>query len=239
MKLPFAVIVLLFAACLTVRAGEVTIANLGEALHLLDSATTAEMCSTLVDESPARNSVQLFYSAAVCAKEERSADASFLLLAGQIRSSADMQLYQPASNADRETMATLYGLIFYQFGGAGDQSIYRDAAQYTALVARLSAWDPSRPESYNPGWNFKSPPREIEYKQAIAAAKEFRLTQLASYSRLVRDDLYYAANEEFSELQSRNPRGFISDTEDYDRSAELMKIMRHRERELTGENLSP
>ena len=235
MKIFATVLTLLLATSFSARAGEVTIQNILENLQALHSAAATQECSNVIEESHSKNSAQLFYSAAICAKEKRASDASFLLLAGQIRSTADMGLYAPTSGKDQEAMGALYGLIFYHFGGAGDQSTYRDRKQYNALQARLAAWEPTRASSYNPGWHFKSSPRDTKYQQAISSAKQHRFAQLDNYSKLMLDEQYYAAQQELGKLQSKNPRGFVSDTADGKRSMELLSTMQQRAREITGD----
>lgn len=227
---------LLLSAGFAVHANETTIENIGAELRLLEQSGTTKGCSARRETSQIQNSAQLFYSAAVCGYEKRNADSAFFLLAGQIRSTADMELYEPASVDDQGTVGALYGLILYHFGGPGDETIYRDPEQYAALILQLTAWVPTRSDSYNPGWRFKASPEKSLYEEVVALAKQKRLTQLAGYSELVRDEQYTKALKELQEIQKRSPRGVVSDTADVKRTEELLKEMQLREKELKGED---
>src|SRR2546423_9492664 len=223
---------LLLAPSLAVGA-EVTISNLLESLQRLNQSTESSLsCADQLKKANRLNAANLFFSAGVCFREKRSIDGAFLLLAGQIRSTTDFELFEPREEQDKQMMGTLWGILFYRLGGAGDVSIYRNPDSVRLLFDQLANWKPIISETYDPGWHHKAAPASVRYSEVVETGKEHRRHQLESYSRLIADEGYYAAQRELDEIQARNPRGIDVKSEDGKRSASLMQQMRELEKQI-------
>jgi hypothetical protein len=90
------------------------------------AADEPSACSATVERSAQLSASQLFDAVTPCAAEKRPFETTLLLVEGQIRAMADMELLRAKSDADKLVAAQLYGRIFYQTGGAGDPEVYRD-----------------------------------------------------------------------------------------------------------------
>lgn len=178
-------------------------------------------CSRAISESGSWNGWALFQGARACFTEERHFDGNFLLIAGQIRSLTDLFLLLPVGDADEIEAGNLYGLIFYQAGGVGYDQLYRDPALTEKLFDRLGEWKPSFFDGYDPGWRYKQGEKLGAYDEIAAYNSAARVAQLTHYAELIRRDDYFAASQEFAELQQRNPGGFVEGTPDADRADEL------------------
>jgi hypothetical protein len=115
-------------------------------------------CSDFMDRTAQLNATQLFDAAAPCVAEKRPFEATLLMIEGQIRAMADMELLAPKTDQDKMLAASLYGKIFYFVGGAGDRKLYRDPAKTTELFRRIEIWIPAFPADYDPGWQYKRRP---------------------------------------------------------------------------------
>lgn len=191
-------------------------------------AVTATDCARQVSQAPELNGPDLLYGAAVCFAASQRVEGSFLLVAGQVRSSVDMALTVPASRADSEAQAALYGVIFFQAGGPGDEEVLRDAAMRERFLAMFDGWSPRFAADYNPGWNLRRRPDAADYNAAILEAKADRRRQLGDVAPLYSDAQYYALHRRHRELQARNPRGFVEGTADATLSTDLLRQMNAR-----------
>jgi hypothetical protein len=138
---------------------------------------------------------------------------------------ADMELLPAQSDADKLAAAQLYGRIFYQTGGAGDPEIYRDPRLTQKLFDRIEDWIPTLPGVYDPGWHYAKRPSESKYAESIQYQKAYRLAQLRWYASLVRNDQYYSAEKELTEIQRRNPHAIAQGSTAGTRSQELSQAM--------------
>ncbi|MFN4092510.1 MAG: hypothetical protein ACK4FG_06405 [Brevundimonas sp.] len=208
---------------------------------------TAEGCDLSVSESDVRNAEGLFVGAAVCFGVDREDDAIFLLLAAQSRAMADMELAMPANLPEADEYGVidlsnvpqppfgvidLYGFIYGYGGGPGPTVFYRDVARTDHLFARLRGWSPVRPEGYNPGWGGSREASDETYAASIQANVEHRIGQLTPLAILLRDDAYYALNQEAEALREANNSTFTEGTPEFERHRELDTAMDRRRREL-------
>lgn len=189
---------------------------------------TAADCGRHVSQAPNLNGPDLLYGAAVCFAASQRVEGSFLLAAGQVRSTVDMALTVPASRADSEAQAALYGVIFFQAGGPGDEEVLRDAAMRERFLALLDGWSPRFAADYNPGWNLRRRPDAADYDAAISEAKADRRRQLVDVARLYSDAQYYTLHRRHRELQARNPSGFVEGTADETLSTDFLRQMNAR-----------
>jgi hypothetical protein len=210
---------------------EVTIANLLDSVRAIPSGELDEEVIDLVRSSyEAANAPQLFYAAAVESQNGQGVATVRYLLAGQIRSTADLALFEPRSKADESSMAALYGMIFYAFGGAGSEEYYRDETVYRTILSDLSQYRPVLSGGYNPGWESDSNVTPEEYAAAVAKAVASRESQLRELIELYSNDEYYSLTQELGMLRTRNPEGFRAGTIDGDRAIEITR----RIREMSG-----
>jgi hypothetical protein len=195
---------------------------LGAATRAADAASA---CSATVERSAQLSASQLFDAVTLCAGEKRPFETTLLLIEGQIRAMADMELLRAKSDSDKLVAAQLYGRIFYQTGGAGDPELYRDPILTQKLFERIEVWVPTLPADYDPGWNYAKRPSDSKYAESIQYQKSYRLAQLRWYASLVRNDQYYTAEKELAEIQNRNPHGIFTGSADGARSQELSQTM--------------
>jgi hypothetical protein len=190
-------------------------------------------CSRGMEQSTKLNGAALFDAAGGCAVEGMSFEATFLLIAGQIRSMADLSVLRPAGDADEITMGKLYGRIFYRTGGAGPDSIYRDPIQTKQLFDRIEKWVPKLFDGYNPGWRYKALGKNSPaYAETVSELKAHRVAQLQSYARLISNDDYYKTKQRLDEILRRNRGVTYSGTADARQVDELTKEMARIERTL-------
>lgn len=211
---------------------------------------TVEGCDLSVRESEVRNAEGLFTGAAICFGVEREDDAIFLMLAAQVRAMADMELAmsetlpKPDANGvvDMSNMhepqfgvIDLYGFIYGYGGGPGPIDFYRNVGQTDQMFARLREWRPVRPEGYNPGWSGSRETSDVAYDGIIRTSVEHRIYQLTNLAVLMRDDAYYALNQEADALREANNSTFTEGTAEYERHNALNAAMEQRRRELNLE----
>lgn len=229
---PFiAMTILRFVACVLLTSSAVVVKAIGAQPATLNDPMHTELwsnesipCSTAVERSERLNGPQLFQATMACFKDGNSSDGTFLLIAGQIRSTTDMSLLTAVGDIDEIAQGELYGAIFYRLGGAGDESLLRDSQRSALLFARLESWKPLFYEGYKPGWNYKSSSKTALYDQVALQQMRARLDQLKSYAVLISNDEYYAARQEMSEIQKRNPGGVVAGSADYERMSELSTV---------------
>jgi hypothetical protein len=189
------------------------------------AADAPSPCLSALERSAQTSAPQIFDAVSPCMGEKRSFEATLLLVQGQIRAMTDMELLPAQSDADKLAAAQLYGRIFYQTGGAGDPEIYRNPPLTQKLFDRIEGWLPTLPGVYDPGWHYAKRPSESQYAESIQYQKEYRLAQLRWYASLVRNDQYYLAEKELTEIQRRNLRGIVQGSTDGIRSQELSQAM--------------
>lgn len=205
-----------------------SLAAIGASLILGTTAGASDSearCSDSVGRMAQLNATQLFDAARTCGAEKRPFEATLLMIEGQIRAMADMDLLAPKTDQDQLQAAKLYGTLFYVAGGAGDRDLYRDSAKTTQLFQQIDLWVPAFPTDYDPGWQHKKRPTEAAYDESINYAKSYRVAQLRGYAALERNDQYYAAETELFEIQMRNPKGIVTGSSDGARAQELSQVM--------------
>jgi len=213
---------------------QVTTDNLLERFAALrPGSTTQADCAAQLANATKLNAVNLFYGAGVCYAAKQSAEGSFLMSAGQTRALTDLSLMQPASEADQQAAAALYGIIFFHFGGPGREEVLRDQATLTSMFQMFDSWVPAYSDEYDPGWRVtKQRPATEAYQAHLAESKAHRRGQLVDISRAFSDQQYYSLHRQFVELQARNPKGFVTGTPDFELSAQLEQRMSERAKEL-------
>ncbi|HYD14107.1 MAG TPA: hypothetical protein VEC11_14770 [Allosphingosinicella sp.] len=203
--------------------------RLVERMQAIDPATaTPAACEERIAQAPALNGPDLFHASAICFHAGRLVEGSFLLNAGQTRSIADMALIVPATRADSEKQAELYGFIYFSAGGPGSDEVFRDPALRARFWRLYDAWSPAFGPAYDPGWNARRSPDAAAYRSAIAEISEGRRRQLNEIARLYADDAYYALHRRMQELQARTQGRYVEGTADYDLSRDLDRQMNER-----------
>lgn len=200
-------------------------------LRVDPAQVTRGHCTGAVESAARLNAMELFHGAAVCAALSIPVEGNFLLIAGQIRAMTDMSLMRPASEADMQAPAALYGLLFFQVGGPGQEEVYRDPAAKARFFQLLDAWRPGLFPGYDPGWPVGQRPDESSYRSTAAAETARRRRQLVTIGRAFADDEYYALHRQFTELQQRT-RVFEVGTPEAARADELQRRMDARARAL-------
>ena len=183
-------------------------------------------CQAGLDRADALNAFELLGVAASCSEESRPLEASFALIAGQLRATADMSSLKPSSDEDEKKLVDLYGFIYYRAGGGGSVEVYREPAQTERLFEMISSWRPQLPEGYDPGWAYRRAPDKAKYDENLEHDRRVRLLQLKHYAQLARDDEYHAAQSELAELSRKNPKGFSEGSPDGERAEQLLGTMR-------------
>jgi hypothetical protein len=174
----------------------------------------------------------LFRAADSCFAAGDHPFATFLLVAGQIRASTDMAILRPVSDVDRDAASSLYGFVFYQAGGAGPDSLYRDPAALDVLLDRIQGWSVVLSEGYDPGWKYKRSKRNDFYAEVFRESKEARLAQLRRYGALLRNEAYYTAHAQFAELMRLHRGTFTQGTPAWAESERLQRLMASAAREI-------
>jgi len=181
-------------------------------------------CLSYKKSSSTMNATQLFDAATVCwAEGEKDLSAYFQIL-GQIRAITDMALYTPQEQ-DKGKVTNLYSKLYYQFGGTGDDLIFRSAARYNALISQIENTSLSNENGYSPGWQYKPNSKTNLYSLFLNSTKKQRLWQLESFQILLSNDTYFEAHIAASQLRAKN-QTFRAGTEVYEEYQKLNEIMR-------------
>jgi hypothetical protein len=178
------------------------------------------------------NAADLFYASAVCHAVKKEIEGNFLLSAGQVRGSADMATMAPASKADLEAAAALYGFIYFHAGGPGNIEVLRSPQSRDRFFQLFDSWAPTSNADYSPGWKVGQRPDDAEYQKALAEIKAGRRLQLSEMSRLYSDNEYYALQRQFDELQKRTSGRYVAGTSDSKLASDLQQRMDQRARAL-------
>lgn len=194
-------------------------------------SAVAEAAPDRCDEALARaassSAEALFDGASSCTAQQREQDSYFLLMAGQVRATSDMLMFQPRTEEAKSKAASLYGRLYYQMGGAGSLAFYADERAVAALYQRVTAWtlDAGTQHDYRASWNSEPVADMAEYGALLAEAWSMRRTQLDAYSRLARDPGYVRLDEEMQGLMRENPTGFVAGTPAAERAMQLQEAM--------------
>lgn len=181
------------------------------------------------------NASELFDATSVCWLEGKKDLSAYLQNIGQIRAITDMTLYTPQKEDERNVIE-LYSRLYYEFGGSGDDEIFRSEERYATLISQIDTVMLTNENGYSPGWKYKSNSKKKLYSQFLNDAKNKRLWQLKSYKNLLTNDIYYEAHKAASLLQLENST-FEVGTEAYGEYQRLNEIM--RQSSLTIEKLPP
>lgn len=232
---------------LTVQDPPVPGAAMADRVAAQSQHASVEGCDQSVREAEIRNAEGLFVGSAICSQVGREDDAVFLLLAAQSRAMADMALTMPEGLPEPDAdgvvdmsavpeppfeVIDLYAFIYAYGGGAGPDELYRDARRTEALFDRLKTWTPLRPDGYDPGWTGSRIVTDQTYAESIRTNVNYRIDQLAPLAVLLRDETYYAVNQEAEALRLANNGRFVVGTPEYEQHSALMDAMNARRREL-------
>lgn len=203
-------------------------------LERLESAkdATPAQCERQVAQAAKLNGPDLLYGATVCYGAKKLEEGSFLLNAGQVRSSADLLLMVPASKADSDVQASLYEVIYFHAGGPGREEVLRRPASRDRFLKLFDGWAPEYGPGYDPGWNVRRRPDPAAYRAAVAEQKAGRRKQLADISRLYSDRVYYSLHRRLNDLLARNGNSLVDGSADARLSNALMLEMRARSEAL-------
>jgi hypothetical protein len=166
------------------------------------SSTRAD-CDAELARAARANAFDLFHGSAVCHVAGEEPEASFLLLAGQIRAMPDMGSMMPVSQKDAEASTALYSFIYSVAGGLGDEEVLREETSRKRLFALLDQWKPTYDANYDPGWEARDRPDPNEYRAALAESISVRRAAVEKMARLYSDDIYYALHREEQELLAK------------------------------------
>ncbi|WP_293677562.1 hypothetical protein [uncultured Phenylobacterium sp.] len=155
-------------------------------------------------------------------------EGNFLLTAGQVRAMPDLRLLPPASKADSDVAMGLYGVIYFQAGGPGDDDVLRQVASRARFFDLFDRWTPAYSPAYDPGWRGRRRPSEAAYRTAIAEVKASRRRQLADAATMYADATYSDLNRRHKDLQRRNPQGFVEGTPNAKAARDLRDLMHQR-----------
>ncbi|MEO5772557.1 MAG: hypothetical protein ABIQ32_00380 [Sphingomicrobium sp.] len=205
-------------------------------LHRIGSVNpktlTVADCTSKVTDANALNAADLFYASAVCKVLNKQVESNFLLIAGQVRGSADMAVMAPVAKADLEAAGALYGFIFYYAGGPGDIEVLRAASTRKQFFRLFDAWSPRYDSAYSPGWNVGVRPDDATYRQALSEVRSGRRSQLNDMSVLYADQQYYALQRQFDDLQKKTSGRYEEGTAPAKLASDLQKRMDERARLL-------
>lgn len=197
------------------------------------AALIASSCNTAVKETECSskkrlastlNATELFNASTICWREDEKDMSAYFLTLGQIRASADMTLYSPTKEG-KEKAAELYSKLYYQFGGVGDDAIFRDAARYNALIKKIENTPLLNNNGYSPGWDYKTKSKVGLYSQFLNSSKKSRLWQLENYKRNLSNDVYFEAHIAANQLRAENST-FKVGAEAYEEYQKLNEIKR-------------
>ena len=208
--------------------------GMGSLLERLKSpkGATAAQCRRHVERAARSNGPDLLYGAALCHSANRPEEGNFLLIAGQVRSSADMALTLPARKADADAQSTLYGILYFHAGGPGKEEVLRHVPSRDRFFKLFDSWAPAYRPDYHPGWKVRERADEASYLAGIAEMKAGRREQLVEVARLYSDNSYFSLHRRFQDLQARNPDGFAEGTADAALAEDLQRRMSERSEAL-------
>lgn len=190
----------------------------------LSNPETESECKSKKKLSTTMNASELFDATSVCWLEEEKDLSAYFQNLGQIRAITDMTLYSPQKE-DEEKVTELYTRLYYQFGGPGDDEMFRSDDRYATLISQIETATLSNENGYSPGWKYKPSSKTTLYNEFRDDAKNMRLWQLESYKRLLSNNAYYEAHKAANLLQLENPTLTVG-TEAYDEYQKLNEIMR-------------
>lgn len=193
---------------------------------------TAAQCRRHVERAASSNGPDLLHGAASCHSANMPEEGNFLLIAGQVRSSADMALTLPARKADANAQSTLYGILYFHAAGPGKEEVLRHAPSRARFFKLFDSWAPSYGPDYHPGWKVRERADEAAYLAGMAEMKAGRREQLVDAARLYSDDRYFSLHRRFRDLLARNPDGFPEGTADAALAEDLQRRMGERSEAL-------
>ena len=197
-------------------------------LQAVPASSTQADCDKQLAKAAKANAFDLFYGSGVCQAAKQKPEASFLLLAGQIRAMPDMGGMVPATQNDAKTVVALYGFIYSYAGGMGDDEVLRDKISRSRLYALIDQWKPAYDATYHPGWATRGRPSEPEYRATLDASATHRRQQVVDFARLYSDDTYYALHHEERELYAKQGGTVDVDSPIAKRLGELARQMNER-----------
>lgn len=166
------------------------------------SATPAEATKPMTyilahaQEAPA---LQLFLASAVAINVSRLEDAAYLFYVAQMRTRHDLVRFPPKGTGG-DSPGVALGAVSNQLGAEINPAVMREPAVFAKVVTRVSAWTPSMPSGYTPGWEYTSV-KEADGKRAFAEHRAGFVKQFGGLSTLLNDPEYFAA---FKVMQAYN-----------------------------------
>lgn len=225
------IIAITVSALTPCATAQTTVSTLDDRLKSIDANTlTAADCRSQVEVAGKSNAVDLLLGGKGCAAVKMPVEASFLLLAGQLRAVSDILVMPPATQTDDKALIPLYTLLYFGGGLNGvDDDVLHDPAQRARLLALLDRWSPSYGPDYAPGWNARKRPDAGKYAATIVQAKADLRKNLDRLVRLDSDDRYYAMQRQYNAVLARIPKdGLAPDTPDGKLMDDLQIRMRAR-----------
>jgi len=141
----------------------------------------------------------LFIASAAAMRSNRLQDAAFLFYAAQLRARFDLARFPPTETGG-DSPGVLLAALSQTIGAAINPAIMREPKSFADVVARVSAWSPATPFSYDPSWKYSA----IDAKAGKRKFDEQRagfVKQFGGLATLLNDAQYFAA---FKTLQDYN-----------------------------------
>lgn len=193
--------------------------------YLQAYTNNSRLCSDYVSMASSLNAYKLWEGATDCKKSNQDLESTFLLIAGQIRATTDMQILKGVSDEEKMKMSELWGQLYYYFGGSGPAQLHRNSSSKEKLFKSLQEWNAKIDNKYSPGWNYKLDIDSSRYHQMIACQKAIRLSKLKWYSGLINNDTYYDASKELKKLLKQNEGPITVGTKSHKRMMVLRSQM--------------
>ena len=85
---------------------------------LIFSQSVSAGCESY-DRIETASAAELFKVLLTCDVETTHAKANLMMIIGQVRGLADLTSFPPSGKSDEEIVGSLYGTMYYRFGGLG------------------------------------------------------------------------------------------------------------------------
>ncbi len=187
------------------------------------AADPTQTCDEAIGGAAALNGAALFNGFTVCAQDARIADANYLIIVGQVRSMADMTILTPRNDEAMQRAASLYGEIYYKYGGLGFDEFYREPTNVDAIDARVRGTDLTLREGYDPGWAYKENAKINIYGKIVANSLAQRLWQMRNFALKIQNDKYYELHLAIQKLSAENGGVFHEGTPAAEEHARLTR----------------
>ncbi len=220
---------LLASACVTSDTAERAPSKASAAKTTIQEAARSWHFSETTDCDEAKlhagrmNYAELIKSVVICEQEGGKLDASFFLLASQVRFQTDAELLFPSTEDDKVKKGRLFTFLYYKGGGSGAREIYRNREKTATVLSRLKAWSPILFAGYDPGWNYTRKPDPSDFEETVIRQRHNRIEKLKQYIGPLANDDYYTIQKKLDALHHKYKGRFTVNTEPHRQFAALTK----------------